>query len=96
MTVSYGRTTYCGELRPAHAEKTVTLAGWIQRRRDHGNLIFVDLRDRTGLVQVVFNPQIDSSVHALSQKLRNEFVIAVTGTVSLRPKDSINPKLATG
>ena len=96
MTVSYKRTNYCGELGAEHAEKTVTLAGWVQRRRDHGNIIFVDLRDRTGIVQIVFNPEVAASVHDLAQSLRNEFVIAVTGKVSLRPEESINPNLPTG
>jgi len=92
VTVSYERTSYCGELRAKDAEKTVTLAGWIQRRRDHGNIIFVDLRDRTGIVQIVFNPEIEESVHDLAQSLRSEFVIAVTGKVSPRPEESVNPK----
>ena len=92
MSVSYKRTNYCGELRSEHAGTTVTLAGWVQRRRDHGNLIFVDLRDRTGVVQVVFNPQEDASSHELAQGIRNEFVLAVTGTVNLRPEESANPK----
>ncbi len=96
MTVSHRRTDYCGEIRAGHAEKTVTVAGWVQRRRDHGNLIFVDLRDRTGIVQVVFNPEMDAQTHDLAQSLRNEFVIAVTGKVSLRPEESINPSLPTG
>jgi len=96
VTVSYERTSYCGELRAKDAEKTVTLTGWIQRRRDHGNIIFVDLRDRTGIVQIVFNPEIEESVHDLAQSLRSEFVIAVTGKVSPRPEESVNPKLPTG
>ena len=96
MTVSYERTNYCGELRAEHAEKTVTLAGWVQRRRDHGNIIFVDLRDRTGIAQIVFNPEVEKDVHDLAQGLRNEFVIAVTGKVCLRPDESLNPKLPTG
>ncbi len=96
MTVSYKRTDYCGELGQRNAENTVTLAGWVQKRRDHGNLIFVDLRDRTGIVQVVFNPQVDATAHALAQSIRNEFVVAITGVVKLRPEESVNPKLATG
>ncbi len=96
MSVTYKRTHYCGELRTEHADTTVTLAGWVQRRRDHGNIIFIDLRDRTGIVQVVFNPEVDKNTHNVAQRLRNEFVIAITGTVRLRPSESINPKLATG
>ena len=96
MTISYKRTGYCGEIGEEHAGKTVTVAGWVQKRRDHGNLIFVDLRDRAGIVQVVFNPEIEAEAHDLAQSLRNEFVIAVTGKASLRPAESINPNLSTG
>jgi aspartyl-tRNA synthetase len=96
VSITYKRTHYCGELRSEHERSMVTLCGWVNRRRDHGNLIFIDLRDRSGIVQVVFNPQISPESHNLAQRLRNEFVLSVTGTVSLRPTESVNPKLATG
>jgi len=90
------RTTGCGNLRRADAGKKVTLMGWVQRRRDHGGLIFVDMRDRTGIVQVVFNP--DNAVKAFkkAEMLRNEYVLAVTGEVGIRPAGTENPNLATG
>jgi aspartyl-tRNA synthetase len=78
------------------AGQNVTLAGWVDRRRDHGGLIFIDVRDRYGLVQVVFNPEINPDCHRLAQELRSEFVIQVSGSVSLRPAGTENPKLATG
>jgi aspartyl-tRNA synthetase len=96
VSITYKRTHYCGELRSEHDRLTVSLCGWVNRRRDHGNLIFIDLRDRTGIVQVVFNPQISPETHELAQRLRNEFVLSVTGTVCLRPEESVNSKLATG
>lgn len=74
----------------------VTLAGWVHRRRDHGGLIFIDLRDRSGLVQVVFNPELDAGSHEIASKLRNEYVLQVTGEVSKRPAGTENPKLLTG
>ncbi|MBI3990019.1 MAG: aspartate--tRNA ligase [candidate division NC10 bacterium] len=90
------RTHYCGELREAHAGQEVVLMGWVQRRRDHGGLIFVDLRDREGIVQVVFNPEQEPSAHELAGKMRPEHVIAVQGTVALRPPGTENPHLQTG
>jgi len=90
------KTHNCGDLRPAHAQQEVTLAGWVHRRRDHGGLIFVDLRDRSGLVQVVFNPTISAAAHATAYDLRNEYVIQVRGTVALRPAGLANPNMATG
>jgi len=90
------RTHSCGDLRAAHAGQEVVLMGWVQRRRDHGGLIFVDLRDRGGLTQVVFNPESNPDDHNKAGVLRDEFVLAVRGVVNLRPPDMINPQLATG
>ncbi len=90
------RTHTAGELRAGDADKTVTLAGWVHRRRDHGGLIFIDVRDRYGITQVVFNPATSADAHAVGARLRGEFVVQITGTVSLRPADMVNPNLATG
>lgn len=90
------RTHPCGALRGQDAGQPVTLMGWAHRRRDHGGLIFVDLRDRTGLVQCVFNPALSAAAHARAEAVRNEFVLAVRGVVARRPPGTENPKLATG
>ncbi|HYH04506.1 MAG TPA: aspartate--tRNA ligase [Bacillota bacterium] len=90
------RTSTCGELAKNDAGKEVVLNGWVQRRRDHGGLIFVDLRDRSGIVQVVFNPEIDQTAFELADRLRNEYVISVTGKVRIRPEGTENPNMATG
>jgi len=90
------RTHYCGNLRPLHAGSEVVLMGWVHRRRDHGGVIFIDLRDREGLAQVVFNPEVNPEIHTEAHKLRSEYVIAVRGKVRLRPEDMINPSLKTG
>lgn len=92
---STGRLT-CGSLRVADVGKTVTLNGWVHRRRDLGGLIFIDLRDRFGLTQVVFNPQIVPEAHETASGVRNEFVLRVSGVVRARPEGTVNPKLATG
>ena len=90
------RSHGCGELRVGDAGRTVTVMGWAQRRRDHGGLIFVDLRDRTGLLQCVFNPATGREAHARAEGVRNEFVLAVRGVVGHRPPGTENPRLPTG
>ena len=86
----------CGELRKNHAGQKVTLAGWVHRRRDHGGKVFIDLRDREGIVQVVFNPQVSREACEIAGSLRSEYVIQVTGEVVLRPEGTENPKLSSG
>ena len=90
------RTNYCGELRAEHINKTVTLYGWVNRRRDHGGVIFIDLRDRTGTVQIVSDPQRTPESYQEADSLRSEYVVKVSGNVSKRPQESLNPKLPTG
>ncbi len=90
------RTHPCGSLNNSHIGKAVSLAGWVHTRRDHGKLIFIDLRDRWGLVQLVFNPETNPSLHGKAEKLRSEFVIQVKGKVRKRPAGTENPKIATG
>lgn len=90
------RTINCGDIRASEKGKEVVLSGWVQTRRDHGGLIFIDLRDRSGICQVVFSPEVDKESHKKSEGLRSEFVITVKGTVELRPKEAINEKLDTG
>jgi aspartyl-tRNA synthetase len=89
------RTHYCGELGAAHIDQDVAVAGWVHRRRDHGGVIFVDLRDREGLLQVVFDPAVPA-VFAQAERLRGEFVLRVRGRVRHRPEGTVNPKLASG
>ena len=90
------RTQHCSELRATHIGQTVTLAGWVHSRRDHGGIVFIDLRDRAGLTQVVFDPEHNPAAAELSHQLRSEFVIAVAGAVRQRPGGTENLKLPTG
>jgi aspartyl-tRNA synthetase len=88
------RTHYSGNLRAADADKEIVLMGWVHKRRDLGNLIFIDLRDRSGLAQIVFNKELHPQAHARAEELRSEFVVAVTGRVVKRQK--VNPDLTSG
>lgn len=90
------RTHTCGELNASHVGQTVVLNGWVHTRRDHGNVIFYDIRDRRGMTQVVFNQETNAKAHEQAHQLRSEFVVAIQGTVSKRPAGSENPKLPTG
>ena len=94
--VDWIRSHYCGDLRREQVGREVTVMGWVHRRRDHGGLIFIDLRDRTGLAQVVFDSSSDPELHGIARPLRSEFVIAVRGRVAERPEGSQNPALGTG
>jgi len=86
----------CGEPRPEHVGRTLTLAGWVARRRDHGGLIFVDLRDRTGVTQLVINPERAPAAAALAGEIRNEFVVQARGELVARSSETVNPKMVTG
>lgn len=90
------RTHHCGELTREQDGQTVTLMGWVHGRRDHGGVLFIDVRDRFGVTQLVFDVEADKAIHEQANELRNEFVIAATGTVRLRPEESINPQITTG
>jgi aspartyl-tRNA synthetase len=90
------RDTWCGQVAPPRVGDEVRVAGWVHRRRDHGGLVFVDLRDRTGLLQVVFNPERAPDAHARSHELRSEWVISVRGEVVRRSDETVNPDMATG
>ena len=90
------RSCYCGQVSAAEIGQEVCLMGWVQRRRDHGGLIFIDLRDREGIVQLALDPDRDPDAHAKADRIRNEFVLAVRGIVSPRPEGTVNAKMRTG
>ena len=92
----FGRTYECGHINSSHIGETVTLKGWVQKRRDLGGLIFIDLRDRTGIVQIVFNPEVSKEALETAEKIRNEYVLDVTGTVVARQEGTVNDNLKTG
>ncbi len=90
------RSQYCAEVSEADNGKEVTLCGWVERRRDHGGLIFIDLRDRTGIVQVVASPDYEETSFKKAEQVRTEYVLAIRGIVRMRDKDTVNPKMKTG
>jgi len=90
------RSCYCGEVRATEVDKELTLVGWVHSRRDHGGVIFVDLRDRSGIAQIVFNPERDAASHEKAKQIRSEDVIAVRGVLAKRSPETINPTMATG
>ena len=96
MSTYKKRTVTCGELRKSHVGKTVTLTGWVDKRRDLGGLIFIDLRDRYGKTQIVFSPERHAGAHEIAKSLRSEYVISATGIVNVRPKETENAEIATG
>ncbi|OAH56105.1 MULTISPECIES: aspartate--tRNA ligase [Bacillaceae] len=92
----FGRSYYCGEMTEQHIGEEVTLKGWVQRRRDLGSVIFIDLRDRTGIMQIVFNPEISGAALAIAEKVRNEYVLDIKGKIVKRDAETINENIATG
>ena len=88
------RSNYCGELSKKHIDNIVTVCGWVHRRRDHGGVIFLDVRDKTGIVQVVVNPE-NKKPFSLAEKIRSEFVLKISGKVNERPEDAENEDLTT-
>src|SRR4029077_16742409 len=90
------RDSWCGQLTSDRADTRARVAGWVHRRRDHGGLIFIDVRDRSGIVQLVFHPEHAPVAHAEAHKLRSEDVISAAGTVTRRDQQNVNPNLATG
>jgi aspartyl-tRNA synthetase len=93
---SWKRTDYCGDLSAKDIGREVIMMGWALRRRDHGGLIFIDLRDREGIAQIVFDPEVNSAAHTVAETVRSEFVLAVKGKVIPRPEGTVNPTMKTG
>lgn len=93
---NWKRTHYCGDLTAQDIGREVILMGWALRRRDHGGLIFIDLRDREGIAQIVFDPEVNAQGHAVAESVRSEFVLAIKGTVIPRPEGTVNPSMKTG
>ncbi|MGE0156791.1 MAG: aspartate--tRNA ligase [Geobacter sp.] len=93
---NWKRSDYCGQLTAKDIGREVVLMGWALRRRDHGGLIFIDLRDREGIAQVVFDPEVNAAAHQVAEGVRSEFVLAVKGTVIPRPEGTVNPNMKTG
>ena len=96
MQFDYRRTHDCGSLQSSHIGQTITLSGWVNKRRDHGNLIFIDLRDRFGITQLIFDPHFSIEAHCQAEKIRSEWVISIKGKVRARGQGLTNPKLKTG
>ncbi|MDD4013872.1 MAG: OB-fold nucleic acid binding domain-containing protein, partial [Candidatus Omnitrophica bacterium] len=90
------RTHTCGELKKKDVSKEVILCGWVSTRRDHGDIIFIDLRDKHGFTQIVFDPQRNKEAHQGAHELKSEFCVRVRGKVSLRPEGTVNPRIPTG
>src|SRR5229473_4725055 len=90
------RSHYCGSLREAQVGQTVTLLGWAATRRDLGGVVFIDLRDREGICQVVARPEVSKEAHAAADRVRSEYVLAVQGEVAARSRETVNPKIPTG
>ncbi|MCK5286451.1 MAG: aspartate--tRNA ligase, partial [Thermodesulfovibrionia bacterium] len=90
------RNKGCGVIRESDTGSTLSIAGWSNKWRDHGGLIFIDLRDRSGVVQVVFNPEIAPEIHKIAHKIRNEFVLQISGEVRKRPAGTENLSIPTG
>src|SRR3954467_11717115 len=90
------RSSYCGDVRVTQVGQELTVMGWVHARRDHGGVTFIDLRDRSGLVQVVCNPQVSPAAHAAAKDIRLEYVLAVHGMLVQRSPETVNPNLPTG
>ena len=89
------RSHYCGDVNASHVDQEVVVCGWVNRRRDHGGVIFIDLRDRNGMLQCVFDPDL-VDVFETAEKVRNEFVLKIRGLVRLRPEGTVNETISTG